>query len=112
MVAIDDGGHEHDDGEVCPGCQFRARLAVFLAAAHEDGREEWHWAVGDLRQRLLAALVALDAIEAEPYTDDESDDDPAEGAADAIGAVGSEIENLWRALMGDGSQGDGQGGTG
>jgi hypothetical protein len=99
MVAI--GEHDHGDGHLCPGCKFRELLAALLTAAHEDGSEEWHWAVGALRQRMLAALVALDAIEAEPYTDDDSDDDPAEDAADAIAAVGSEIHELWHALMDD-----------
>lgn len=107
MVAIDKGGHDHGDGEMCPGCQFRAALAVFLAESHDDGREEWHWAVGELRQHMLAALVALDAIEAEPYTDGGPDDDPADDAADAIADVGSQIQQLWQTLMGDDGQGDG-----
>lgn len=102
MVAI--GEHDHGDGELCPGCRFRAKLATFLERSHGEGREEWHWAVGDLRQHMHAALLSLDAIEAQPYTDsddDDLDDDPAADAAAAITAVGSEIEELWHVLMGD-----------
>lgn len=108
MVAIRE--HDHGDGELCPGCRFRKALAVFLSRAHDDGREEWHWAVGELRQHMHAALLALDAIEAQPFVDaddpDDDDDDPAANAAFAITAVGSEIEELWHTLMADDRQGD------
>jgi len=105
MVAIDHGGHDHDDGNICPGCQFRKALAEFLARAHEHGRQEWHWAVGDLRQAMHAALLALDAIDADAFDDDpdEGDDDPAADAADAITDVGAEIEQIWHLLMGQGN---------
>ena len=109
MVAV--GEHDHGDGERCPGCRFREALAEFLARSHEDGRQEWHWAVGDLRQSMHAALFAIDAIEAaalDPVPDDPDVgpvDDPAADAATAIANVGAEIEQLWHALMGEG-QGD------
>jgi len=100
MVSI--GEHNHDDGNVCPGCRFRMALAEFLARAHEDGRQEWHWAVGDLRQSMHAALLALDAIEAAAFDDDpdDADDDAADDAAKAIADVGAEIQQLWHALTG------------
>ena len=95
--------HDHD-GNRCPGCRFRKALAEFLAGAHEDGRQEWHWAVGDLRQAMHAALLALDAIDAAAFDDvaDDADDDPAADAADAIADVGSEIQELWHTLVGQG----------
>jgi len=101
MVAIQ---HEHDDGNICHGCRFRKALAEFLARAHADGRQEWHWAVGDLRQAMHAALLALDAIDAAAFDDDpdEGDDDPAADAADLITDIGSEIEQLWHLLVGQG----------
>lgn len=111
MVAMNE--HDHGDGELCPGCRFRRALAEFLARSHDDGREEWHWAVGELRQHMHAALLAIDAIEAQPFADaddadDDDDDDPAADAAFAITAVGSEIEELWHTLMaGSDGQGDG-----
>lgn len=102
MVAI--GEHDHGGGELCPGCRFRRALAEFLATSHSDGREEWHWAIGDLRQRMHAALLALDEIEGWPFADtddyDDPDDNPAADAASAIMAVGSEIEQLRRTLVG------------
>lgn len=105
MVAVNVGGHDHDDGTTCPGCRFRAALAEFLEHSHDDGREAWHWAVGDLRQHMHAALLALDALEAQPFVDDlDPDDDPAADAAAAIAAVGAEIEQLWHTLMGSDGQ--------
>jgi len=103
MVAIE---HDHGDGEVCPGCRFREVLAEFLAQSHEDGREEWYWAVGELRKSMHAALLAIDAIEAGGFYPDADADDPPADAAAAITAVGAEIETLWGALMGtsDGSK--------
>ncbi len=105
MVAFHDGP-DHGDEKVCPGCQFRRVLAEFLAGAHEDGRQEWHWAVGDLRQAMHKALLALDAIDAAAFDDDpdEADDDPAADAAEAITDVGAEIEQLWQTLMGTGDK--------
>ncbi len=106
MVAL---GHDHDGGSVCPGCRFRKALAAFLERAHEDGRQEWHWAVGDLRQAMHAALLALDAIDAAAFDDDpddDADDDPAADAANAIAGVGAEIEQLWHAIMDTPDQGE------
>ncbi|MFN6191802.1 MAG: hypothetical protein ACK48S_12880 [Planctomycetia bacterium] len=106
MVAI--GEHDHGDGERCPGCRFREALAEFLEIAHDDGRDHWYWAIGELRQHMHAALLALDAIEAQPFADDDDDeDDAAEDAAAAITAVGAEIDHLWHALMGNGREGQG-----
>lgn len=97
--------HDHGGGEVCRGCQFKARLAEFLEQAHGEGREQWHYAVGELRRQMHAALLALDAIEAEPYSNDASEDDLPEAAAFAISDVGAEVDELWRLLMPD-SQAD------
>jgi hypothetical protein len=100
MVAIN--SHDHDDGNVCPACRFRKALAGFLAQAHEDGREEWHWAVGDLRRVMHTALLAIDQIDAAAFTPDEdaTDDDPVADAAEAVVQVGAEIEQLWHMLLG------------
>ncbi len=105
MVAIQ---HDHEGGNICPGCKFRRALTEFLAQAHDDGRETWHYAVGDLRQSMHAALLALDAIEAAAFDPDpdDADDDPAEDAAVAITEVGAEIDTIWHALMGTGAAGD------
>jgi hypothetical protein len=107
MVAMNDG-HDHAGGNVCPGCRFRKALAEFLADAHEDGRQEWHWATGDLRQSMHAALLALDAMDAAAFDDEpkDSDEDPAADAANAITDLGAEIEQLWHTLMDGVSQGD------
>jgi hypothetical protein len=109
MVAIGRDEHDHGNGPVCPGCRFKAKLAEFLEQAHSDGRQEWHYAIGDLRTAMHHALLALDHVEAEPYLAaddlDDADDDPAVDAAFAISTVGAEIEVLWKLLM----QPDGQG---
>jgi hypothetical protein len=99
--------HDHD-GNSCPGCQFRQALGEALEQAHEDGRQEWHWAVGKLRQHMHAALLALDEIEAQALGDDEPDGDadPAADAAAAIRHVGLEIQYLWTVLMDHDGQGE------
>jgi hypothetical protein len=106
MVALHNGRHEHGDGEVCPACRFREVLAAFLAECNAEGREEWHWAVGDLRQRMHAALLAIDRVEASGFVADDADDEPEVDAANAITAVASVIEELWHALMKADGQGD------
>ena len=109
MVAIGDD-HSHGDGEACPGCRFKAALARFLEHSHSEGRQEWHWAIGELRQHMHAALLSLDAIEAAALgdaDDDELDDDPAEAAAFAIVNVGNEISELRETLMGNDDPGVG-----
>jgi len=99
MVAIHDG-HDHDDGSICPGCRFREVLAEFLARSHEEGRQEWHEAVGELRRLMHASLRGLDEIEAQPFADDDDPyHDPATDAADVIAGVGAQLEQLWNALM-------------
>jgi hypothetical protein len=105
MVAIQ---HDHDGGNTCPGCRFRKALAEFLARAHEDGRQEWHWAVGELRQAMHAALLSLDAMDAAAFDPDPDADeeDPAADAADAIADVAAEVDQLWRTLMGTGDGGE------
>ena len=103
MVAIE---HDHGGGNVCPGCRFREALAEFLAESHAEGRHEWHWAVGDLRQSMHAALLALDAMDAAAFDDDPDDaDDPAAAAARAITNLGADIDQFWHTLMDDVSQG-------
>jgi hypothetical protein len=109
MVAMSDE-HSHSDGEACPGCRFKAALARFLEQSHSEGREEWHMAIGELRQHMHAALLSLDAIEAglfEDADDDELDDDPAEAAAFAIVNVGNEISELRDTLIGNDDSGAG-----
>jgi hypothetical protein len=111
MVAIRREEHDHGNGPVCPGCRFKAELAGFLEQSHSEGRDHWHFAIGDLRTAMHHALLALDHIEAAPFHDaddaDDDADDPAVDAAFAISAVGVEIEELWRLLMQPNSQGDG-----
>lgn len=107
MVAIHNSEHDDGDGDVCPGCQFRERLAEFLAESHGAGREQWHWAVSDLRRQMHAALASLDAMDAAAFDDDPDDaDDPAADAARAITNLGAEIDQLWHTLMDDVSEGD------
>jgi hypothetical protein len=108
MVSSFDGNeHDHGHGDVCPGCRFREALASFLSESFNHGREEWHWAVGDVRRHMHAALLALDAVEARPY-DVEPDPDAAADAAAAITLVGSEIQQLARELLDHDGQADDQ----
>lgn len=112
MVSNFDGSeHDHDQGDECPGCRFRDALESFLIESHNEGREEWHWAIGDLRRHMHCALLALDAVEARPF-DDEPDPDAATDAAAAITLVGAEIQHLARHLLDDNGSADDQQPTG
>lgn len=103
MVRLSDGGHDHGDGELCPGCQFKAELAGYFTEARQDGDEGWHWATGDLRKHMHAALLALDRVEAEAFGDvaRHDDHDHARDAAAALFAIEAELHQLWHVLMGD-----------
>jgi hypothetical protein len=48
MVAIQDGVHDHGDGELCPGCQFKAVLAEHLEWAADEDDLTWHDLTGEL----------------------------------------------------------------
>jgi len=103
MIAKDDTGHDHGDGEVCPGCQFKLALARFFTEARHDGDEEWHWATGALRRQMHAALLALDELEAQAFGDasQHDDHDHARDAAAALFTVSADIHKLRQMLIGD-----------
>jgi hypothetical protein len=67
MVMIDDG-HNHDDCDVCPRCQFIGRVAEYLTAAASDGADEWHHDVGQFIERMHGALGAFQRLWAENQT--------------------------------------------
>ena len=102
MVAFHDG-HEHGDGEVCPGCRFREALARFFDESMIEGQEEWHWATGELRQLMHAALLAFDRIEAAAFDSNATapGDDPSHDAAAAVVMLASSIDRLWHTLTDD-----------
>lgn len=56
MVAIRDG-HDHDDGEVCPGCVRAVQAVIHFDIG--DGDEEFDDGFGDLIDDMHAALAAL-----------------------------------------------------
>ena len=109
MVAMNDD-HDHGDGEVCPGCQFKAALAKYFTESRHDGDEEWYWATGDLRRHMHAALLALDGIEATAFGDASrhDDHDHASDAASALYAINADLHELWHMLVDD-DQGDDKG---
>ena len=110
MVAKNDG-HDHEFDWRCPGCVFREAMYAALKSSHDSGAEAWHYTVGDLRRAMHAALLALDHIEARPYTDD-GPLAPFEDAADSIAKVGEELEQLWHDLMPDDEPGANDGSVG
>jgi hypothetical protein len=106
MVAMNDDGP--NDCSACPGCRFKMALANYFTESRRDGDEEWHWATGDLRRHMHAALLALDGIEATAFGDASrhDDHDHASDAASALYAIEAELPQLWHVLMDDDSQGD------
>lgn len=107
MVAINDDGP--DGCANCPGCRFKAALAHYFTESRRDGDEEWHWATGDLRRHMHAALLALDGIEAEAFGDasQHDDHDHASDAASALYAIDAELHQLWHLLVGNDDAGAG-----
>lgn len=103
MVSIHDGGHDHDDGTVCPGCRFREALVKFFDASISDGGEGWHWATGELRHAMHAALLAIDDMEAASYVPDlpGSDGPHSQYVAASIMRIAAEIEELRSVLLND-----------
>ena len=105
MVSIDEGGHDHDGGELCPRCQFIDRVGEYLTAAASDGADEWQHDVGPFIDKMYSALWAMQRLWAEEQTNYSDEIDNAGEAARAIAALGAEIDQLWHTLMDDVSQG-------
>lgn len=102
MVTFNDGGHEHEDGTVCPGCRFRAVLAEHLAWAAGDSDESWHDLTGEMIELMGTALGALTRLRATRLDGDHEDDDhSAQEAAAVISQLGGVIDETWHALMDD-----------
>lgn len=102
MVAIPDGGHEHDDGQLCPGCRFREALTEHLGRVAQEGGEAWVWTVGALTELMGTAAAALARLRNAQYDDSiGDDDDSAAEAAAAISRLGGEIHELWHMLLDD-----------
>ncbi len=104
MVAIDEGGHDHDGGELCPTCQFRQALADLFQGSAEDGPKQWHYATGDLTNLMHNALWALNRLQAESFTDEHDLIDNAGEAARSLVDLANEIEHLRHELLADDEQ--------
>ncbi len=101
MVAIHDG-HDHGDGEACPGCRFKAALAEHLSWAAADGDPSWHETTGEIIELMGTAAAALAGLRNAQFDDDAGDPKgSAREAAAAISRLGGAIEELWHALMQD-----------
>lgn len=100
MVAIH-GEHDHGDGEVCPGCQFKAELAEHLAWAADDGDESWHDLTGEMVVCMASALGMLTALRMAAVDGHDAPPNTAFSAATAIARLGSVIHETWHMLMDD-----------
>jgi len=98
MVAINDDGHDHDDGGLCERCQFIERLADYLDAASEGDPSEWHDATGGLIEHMHSALWALHRLRAESTTDYTDEIDNLGESARALVALGELIAELEQGL--------------
>lgn len=101
MIARDGSDHDHGDGEVCPGCRFKATLAEHLEWAAADSEIGWHEFTAEITHVMCAALAALTALRAGRFDPDVGDPDNATRAAAAISRLGGVIESMWVALMDD-----------
>ncbi len=100
-VAFLNSEHDHGDGEVCPGCRFKATLAEHLEWAAEDSELSWHEATAEITHVMCEALAALTVLRAGRFDHDVADPDAAARAAAAISRLGGVIQSMWAALMDD-----------
>ena len=61
MVAMNDD-HDHGDGEVCPGCRFKAALAEHLKHVADEGGEAWVYTTGEIMELMGTAIGALSRL--------------------------------------------------
>jgi hypothetical protein len=107
MVAIQDGVHDHGDGELCPGCQFKAVLAEHLEWAADEGDLTWHDLTGELIVLMGTAISTLTALRVAAVDGHGTPDNTAMAAAGAISRLGGVIEELHAAIMDDDREGQG-----
>lgn len=102
MVSL---GHDHGDGEDCPGCRFREALAELLESAADGPEDEWHDATAEIIFLMNGALSALTALRSGRFDHDLHDEEHASMAAAAISRLGGRIEELYEAIMDDADEG-------
>ncbi len=107
MVAINNDGHDHDDGEVCPGCRFKQELAEHLEWAAGDSELSWHECTAEITHVMGEAMAALTALQRGRFDPDVADAEDATRAAAAISRLGGVIQEMWVALMDDDDEDDG-----
>jgi hypothetical protein len=107
MVAIQDGVHDHGDGELCPGCQFKAVLAEHLEWAAGDDDLAWHDLTSELIVLMGTAISTLAALRVAGVDGQGTPDNTAMAAAAAVSRLGGVIEELHAALMDDDGEGQG-----
>jgi hypothetical protein len=100
MVAIHDV-HDHGDGEVCPGCRFKAVLAEHLEMFAGDTDESWHEFTGEMMVLMGTALSMLTALRLAAVGGHGTPDNTAMAAASAISRLGGVIDETWHMLMDD-----------
>ena len=105
MVAFHDG-HDHGDGEVCPGCRFRQELAEHLEWLAGDSELSWHECTAEITNVMCEALAALTALRAGRFNPAVADPDSAARAAAAISRLGGMIHSIGVALMEDDDDGE------
>jgi hypothetical protein len=106
MVAFLESGHEHGDGDVCPGCKFKAALAEHLAWAAGDSELSWHECTAEITNVMCESLAALTALRAGRFDNDVADPGSAARAAATISRLGGVIQSMWVALMDDDDDAD------
>jgi hypothetical protein len=104
MVAMNGGDHEHEDGEVCQGCRFKAELAEHLKWAAGDGDESWHTLTGELMVLMGTTLSMLTALRMAAVDGHGAPGNTAMEAASAISRLGGVIDETWHLVMDDDEQ--------
>ncbi len=101
MVALGEGGHDHDDGQMCPECEFRSRLADLIQRAADGHERHWDDLQGGLVDCMFDAMWALRRTRREKFTDEHDEIANSWDSATRLVELLERLRRLRRRVMAD-----------
>jgi len=101
MVAISDNGHDHDEGHLCPACEFKSRLAVLIQRMADGHERHWDDLQGSLVDCMFDAMWALRRTRRERFTDEHDEIANSWDAATRLVELAVRLSNLRDRVMTD-----------
>lgn len=106
MVRFAHDDDSHNDGERCPMCEFKSRLADLLEqSAEERDPKAWDDVQGALVDHMAHAMAALHRLYRERFTDEHEEIANGWEAAENLVQLYAGLSNLHRVVMADPSLG-------